>query len=583
MDVVLKYRSSEFITERTVRAQRLISKIRNSVFALLQKPKSIHDGMAYMSGGLRCNVDDCVSLLQSKELMDCLRHCEELLKEERKEESFKHRKDSTYIKTRSSNSTTKASQISYFSSDDEEQEEEEEEEEEGSVPPSGKPRNLIQGGAGPPSSSDSEEGSTEGGDDKGKGEKEKVGKIIFFRKSISNERFFISRSQTPARRRTVLRGPSARRLKRWEREYSFALIFRLTSYKQMHNLIQAGKVFLTSISLSFAGQRQRHGCVRPRPPRGLRARQEEARKRPQVVAEAMEGLLEDEDGVSVLVIGRSGSGKTRLIRRLCESDERPVLLINGDPSDYRAVDHYATDALTESVTKVHNSTIIIEDHFSLTPKEHATFRKLLSFTKRHKNVHVLVASHSVAHTSLRALLPHFDYVVFTKTRQDDENVRNFINAVKPSGLTGEDFERVPQKGYGVWCNKKNRFSVARSDFSFVQESKGCQELEEKKERAIREITAILQIYPDYLPNSVCFLHYLIRNIDLKNFNFSDYTITAATGDYRRTNRICLPDYILACMRSERPSEKMLSMKRHFAKLFYTPDALVPNKHMRTDA
>lgn len=297
----------------------------------------------------------------------------------------------------------------------------------------------------------------------------------------------------------------------------------------------------------------------------------------------MDDILEVEDGVSVLVIGRSGSGKTRFIRRLCESGDRPVLLINGDPSDYRELDHYTTDAITESVTRVHDSTIIIEDHFALTPKEHATFRKLLSFTKRHKNVHILVASHSVAHTSLRALLPHFDYIVFTKTKSTDENVRSFLNVVRPAGVSTEDFEKVPQKGYGVWFGKKHRFFAIRSDFSIVRDTKGGQDLEEKKERAIREISAILQIYPEFLPNSVCFLNYLIRNIDLEKFNFSDYTVALVVKENKKPKKICLPDYILACMRPEKPSEKMLVMKRHFASKFYTPDALVPNKHMRTDA
>ena len=134
----------------------------------------------------------------------------------------------------------------------------------------------------------------------------------------------------------------------------------------------------------------------------------------------MDQLLDRDNGNSVLVIGRSGSGKTRLIKKMCQSSDRPVLLINGDPSDYHGLDHYSTDAISEAVTKVHDSVIIIEDHFALTQREHATFSKLISFTKRHKNVHVLVAAHSIAHTSLRSLLCHFDFVIFTKTKSSDD-------------------------------------------------------------------------------------------------------------------------------------------------------------------
>ena len=295
-------------------------------------------------------------------------------------------------------------------------------------------------------------------------------------------------------------------------------------------------------------------------------------------------LRESKDtGLSVLVLGRSGTGKTRLIRTICEKAQRETILVNGNPSDYSGMKFFVSDEISEGLTKVKKATIILEDHFTLNQKEHSIFRKLINFTKRHYNTHICMASHSVAHTSLRSLLPYFDIIVFTKTKITDQNLAAFFASVKPEGITLDNFERVPTKGYGVWSNKDQRFFCIRSDYSVVNEFSNSKTTEERKERAIAEIIKILEIYPEYLPNSVCFLHYLMRNLG-NVINFTDFTFrVTAVNSKNIAQKISLPDYILVCMRDEKPSEKMLQMKKYLASKFYTPDALVRNPYMKTDA
>lgn len=312
-----------------------------------------------------------------------------------------------------------------------------------------------------------------------------------------------------------------------------------------------------------------------------------------------------ESPVSYLLVGGSGSGKSSFLRRLAKANsQKPLFLVGGDPKDYEALSCQARD-LSNDLTEEKNCVVLLDDLFSLRkPADQENLRQLLCKTKRHNNVTIGVAVHTLEFTGVRgAVLDHFDVVVFTQTKQaDDRNVQLFLKRLGPAEwIAPETFTTIPQFGY-LWIHVKKQEALVidgkgnwadgcgGADAQQQQGTKGAEARAEamarRREALRRDIGKILKVFPDVHTMANCHLDYILRNLPSDQISTTDFTFTLkGRGEKEKSGeasvQVSLVDYLVACQRPHsKPSKGQKRLKKYLDSLFHTPKALILNAGLR---
>lgn len=128
---------------------------------------------------------------------------------------------------------------------------------------------------------------------------------------------------------------------------------------------------------------------------------------------------------SVLIIGRSGTGKSSLLKQLVQrlpkakhlylinvkADEREAYekIHAGGPEKVRSV------ALSNLRAISGRSMVIVEDIISMKEKEQTSLREAVNYTAHHKKCKLFCVTHTVFKTGIYSLMPLFHYIVFTSS------------------------------------------------------------------------------------------------------------------------------------------------------------------------
>ena len=152
--------------------------------------------------------------------------------------------------------------------------------------------------------------------------------------------------------------------------------------------------------------------------------------------------LSDSQYGSCLIIGRSGTGKSSLLKRLVRQmpSSRHLYLVNvrsDEKQQYeelhpgRAAKVKQTSiAGLESVMP--NSTLIVEDIISMKEKEQRTLREVVNYTAHHKRCKVFCVTHTVYKTGVFTFMPLFHYIIFTCSPANAPIVRQVLSQFNPS-------------------------------------------------------------------------------------------------------------------------------------------------------
>lgn len=309
-----------------------------------------------------------------------------------------------------------------------------------------------------------------------------------------------------------------------------------------------------------------------------------------------------ESSVSYLLVGGSGSGKSTFLKRLAKANaQKPLFLVGGNPDDYKELS-FQTRELNSSLTEEKNCTVVIDDLFSLrNPAEQEKLRHLLCKTKRHNKVTIGVAVHMLEYTGVRGgLLDHFDVVVFTQTKQeDDRNVQLFLKRLgSVEWIAPETFTSIPQFGY-LWVNVQKREALVIDEKGGWSDGCGgadgqapaprgaaarAEALARRREGLRRDIGKILKVFPDLHTMANCHLDYILKNLPANQISTTDFTLTLrgrADKDGNSSEQVSLVDYLVACQRPHtKPSKGQKRLKKYLDGLFHTPKALILNAGLR---
>lgn len=280
--------------------------------------------------------------------------------------------------------------------------------------------------------------------------------------------------------------------------------------------------------------------------------------------------------VAALVIGKSGTGKSSFIRHFSREKKQKLFLVGGDPRDYDSLDFEST-VLTEDLKSCKDCTVVVDDLFQLTPKQHEILRHLLCFTKRHHNVTIFVAAHNFHFTGLLALSSHFDYIIFTRPKNVDNNIKLFLQRLQPEGITEMAFSSIPYQGYIMYSLQHEKFSVL--DSTFLPHLAAKEEEKEKRAEQLKmEMGKILDVFPETKTRTECLFEYILRNLDPFLISTSDFCIRLA-GEETNAIKVSLVDFLLISQNSHaKPSKNQFRLKRFMDQRFLTPNALIQNKY-----
>lgn len=128
---------------------------------------------------------------------------------------------------------------------------------------------------------------------------------------------------------------------------------------------------------------------------------------------------------SIMIIGRSGSGKSFLLFRMCEylaktnklhkeKGKSPFFVYNAKCSEYDPAIFNQLASL-EDAEHLENCVLIIEDMICVDDRTMTQLRKLLDYSARHNNLYIFIITHTLIKNGVSSMLPSLGNVVFTKS------------------------------------------------------------------------------------------------------------------------------------------------------------------------
>ena len=305
-----------------------------------------------------------------------------------------------------------------------------------------------------------------------------------------------------------------------------------------------------------------------------------------------------QDAVSLLICGRSKTGKTVLMKHICKIKKQRVIVLSGG-AQFKDLPKIEFFPIYENLLKLEkhpfpitNVIVIIDDLVKTGPRAHNFLRSMIMHTKRHKNVTLLISIHTFLYTKMMFLLNQLDYICFTsaaKYPEGDKNVRGFMQQLTPSHITLDNFRQIPPKGY-MFYNTRDQSVFYLNETFIPPVNVDSPQIQEQKDILSRDIKKMLEVFPSISDIAICHLYFLLRNLHPSIVNEKDFSVTfkkKLKSDFKKNKnipdilKISLIDYLVASQdETKKPSRDLRQLHRYFGKRFKIPRALVKNPYFK---
>ena len=288
-------------------------------------------------------------------------------------------------------------------------------------------------------------------------------------------------------------------------------------------------------------------------------------------------------GVSRLIIGYSGSGKTALVKKLCERErkngDRKFYAVNGDVADYP--EPQFTHLLAENIPAgLENCTLVYEDLCLPSTKETRFLRRLLTTVKRHNSVTVFVVSHSVTGNNVASLVSQFDMIIFTNSLATETHWFEFCrrHARMDDGKAAAEWETLRKSKsrftYLCYDNKTREMSLLDGEGREVVEP-------DERKRHIRDFISEFS-HAEVKSEALRFWDYMSRFIvdidEVIDKKYCIYNVSLTDGRTGRTRDVVynLLDFLHDVARTTEPTVESQACFVALDKLINLPRCIVKN-------
>lgn len=281
--------------------------------------------------------------------------------------------------------------------------------------------------------------------------------------------------------------------------------------------------------------------------------------------------------VTILLVGVSGSGKSFLSAHLCNMYKKPVILFNSSVSDYRGLLSKKISVqvgIWNQECVRNDTTYVIEDVHSLTPKQCKYVTRLLNYNSRHNRSPVLLVTHSINNNGIFGLLPFFTSIYITSSKANMRLVSKLTKALyfpDPVNVTSA-FHSLKKHEYLAIDPQRHTFSIIN-----------VRDLGKKTSILTKPSKKVLcaEMLAEYLKEKAKsgIVTFLLKNISHRYIHERDLSLKGKSKKGRQIN-FSLLDYLHVLMDEKaRASRELLMLHKFFLKQFTFPYCLIENKSL----
>ena len=326
-------------------------------------------------------------------------------------------------------------------------------------------------------------------------------------------------------------------------------------------------------------------------------------------------LLRSEYG-TVLVLGRSGTGKSTLIRTMLKLNyktnkkkNRSFVTVNARDSEYSTEKHIGQQVKKDlsklTTSGVKNSIVIIEDIISMSTKEEKTVRQILNYDAHHKRLKVFAIAHHVYKTSLFSMLPFFHYIIFTSSPSNLPLLKFCLNYFKIDSDQSAEWTtlfRNTQKSLSTCfvfdCQKVSLFvghtieQLTGEDKLTLVGSAGEEYQGSSQQSAQEKITILQDKFEKFMIGQVnrheasAVFSIIVRCLPLTNLREHDLTIAfrhknpSTLKSPGSSGRVSIVDYITTLLKPKKSvTSEILFLHRYLKGICCIPEVFVKNKQL----
>jgi ABC-type dipeptide/oligopeptide/nickel transport system ATPase component len=279
--------------------------------------------------------------------------------------------------------------------------------------------------------------------------------------------------------------------------------------------------------------------------------------------------------LSILIIGKSGSGKSYLTKSLMEKfapKDMPIYVVNDRSRKpmFKSVDW-------DRVGELRDCALVAEDLISAKPSQFVKLQELLNYQSHHNRVSPIIAiCHSLLRNNIYGLLPYFSFVYVSAVKSSIVSFKNLLNYYnfdkEEQGIYMTQFLSCNEQFSHFMLDVENRcLTLTRAEESVRNEDERRERMEQQRliEEPARKQRAAQASAKKYLEKMRRNSDYAIILFDLiypvlpeSRFNDKDLTVTLL----KRGNEevISIIDYIYALVdeSGEEPDYSIYQLHRY---------------------
>jgi hypothetical protein len=279
---------------------------------------------------------------------------------------------------------------------------------------------------------------------------------------------------------------------------------------------------------------------------------------------------------SVLVIGKSGSGKTFLANRMAAGSGKDVYKVADRGDGSKKFKSVGWDGLE----KLRDCCVVFDDLISCSKTQFSSLQNVLNYKGNHHGVSpAIVCCHSIYKNNVYSLLHYVSHVYFTLSKCNEKSVTGVLDFFKFSpeerASASADFKGTRDRyGYFLVDVEAHTFARHRLGSGAIPASPavGMEDYRDAARRFLKE-----------LGNDRAFVLFemILLKLPLSCLSPRDLSVTLKLKSSDAARQLSLIDYLHALLVPDRPSQDMLILHR-FVEKYVTcmPKCFVVNKALK---
>jgi hypothetical protein len=297
---------------------------------------------------------------------------------------------------------------------------------------------------------------------------------------------------------------------------------------------------------------------------------------------------------AILLIGRSGSGKTRIAADLVKEQGGRAFVVNDktDQTDIPKIEW-------SDVESLHDATLVVEDLIACKNSSFEALQKVLNFSAHHKNLRtIIIIAHSVVKTNTQGLLGFITHCYFTLAKSNVKSISTVLDYYKfdksdKARMIAEFVADTDKFGHYILDVERRTFKkhvAERISAAAAGPATAAKSSADRNRRSKEDLASFLgscresasRLIPLLGPDSDkgwAVYEILIALIPLKDLSAHDLSIKLHSRSAESNVSVNLIDYIFYLCTDKVPPPRIKKLHSYFKKYCNIPACIIDNERL----